>query len=246
MYEHETFPNAPITEAIVDFSVSFGQAPAFSDLEKYGALAAPRFPILKPRQRYATNISVKDGIPTWNNEEEKFLSFLSADEKYIAQVRVGSFAFSRLKPYISWADFEAHAVDAWEIYAKMFNPSNITKISLKYINRIMLSADGIDFSRYFKTGITVEPSLNLKIDRAFFSFQAKGKNGNDVGEVTFVTDTEASRNGNISVLFNVETIHPQELAPDLKRVRACLSDLRNFKNDLFFLSITDETKGLFR
>src|SRR5437879_2561515 len=104
MFEHETFPNAPIAEAMADFTVAFETVPSVSDLSKYGEAAKNVFSKSRERRAFTTAFEMVEGEPIFRNTEHKFLAFSSDDDKYVAQVRPNGFGFSRLRPYISWDD----------------------------------------------------------------------------------------------------------------------------------------------
>src|SRR5437867_3486713 len=114
MFEHETFPNAPIAEAIADFTVAFDTPPTLSDLSKYGEATTKVFSKSRERRAFTTSFEMIEDEPIFRNTEHRFLAFSTDDNKYVAQVRSNGFAFSRLRPYISWHDFSTKTLSAWQ------------------------------------------------------------------------------------------------------------------------------------
>lgn len=243
-YAHETFPNAPITEAIADFSLTFATAPTFEDLARYGEAAGSRFPTRRERSAYSTAISIKDEEPIFTNTPSKFLAYSSEDGKEVAQVRTNGFSFSRLKPYTRWDDFLKRTEDALSIYAYCFNPLSVQTISLKYINRISAQGGSLVFSEYFKTGIQLGDELPNAVTDAFYRVSLN-ING-DRAIVMFATDILAQTKEMIPMVLDVEVSRKTEMPVDSEAIRRVLNELRDVKNRIFFNSITDKTKEMFR
>jgi uncharacterized protein (TIGR04255 family) len=246
MFEHETFPNAPIAEAAVDFSVGFGAVPTLGEFARFGQAAADRFSGSRERRMFTTSLEMVNEEPIFHNTEHRFLAFSSKDEKYVAQIRSDGFAFSRLHPYTSWADFVERAIDSWNIYRTTFAPTKISSISLKYVNRIELP-NPVNFDEYFFTGIRIAPQIPQEVSEAFFAFSVKDESGN-IGRFVFAIDHAASTQDHISLVFNVEAVSEIEigLPDDANIIPNILSRLRDLKNQLFFNSITEKLKGTFR
>ena len=64
--------------------------------------------------------------------------FRSADGLDIAQFRVDGFIYNRLKPYTSWDAIFPRATDLWEAYRRVAAPQMVTRLALRYLNRIDL------------------------------------------------------------------------------------------------------------
>jgi uncharacterized protein (TIGR04255 family) len=246
MFEHETFRNAPITEAAVDFSVDFADPPGRNTLARFGEAAAHLFPTSRERRMFTTSLEMVDDEPIFHNTEHRFLAFSSDDGKYIAQVRSDGFGFSRLKPYTSWSDFSARALEGWSIYNQVFTPQRLSGISLKYVNRVELPMP-LDFDEYFYTNIKLAPEIPQAVFEAFFAFALHDEN-NNIGRVVFTIDRSGSTKEQTSVVFNVEAALDRDkmLTIGFEQVPQILATLRDLKNRLFFCSITERMKRTFR
>jgi uncharacterized protein (TIGR04255 family) len=73
----------------------------------------------------------------------------TSDEKTIVQFRVDGFTFNRLRPYTSWTELFPQALDLWHLYSRVSRPEVITRLAVRYINRIPLPAGVTDFSDLF-------------------------------------------------------------------------------------------------
>jgi uncharacterized protein (TIGR04255 family) len=246
MYAHETFPNAPIIEAAADFLVEFDPPLKQDALSRFGESAKGRFPISRERRSFTTSVEIKEEEPIFRNNENRFLAFSSLDEKYLAQVRRDGFGFSRLRPYISWTDFADNSLSSWQIYRDTFSAERISRISLRYANRIDLP-NPASFEEYFRTKIQIAPEIPQEASDAMFSFAVTQRDTGDIGKiVSFVNPISTTRDVlSVSLIVEASRQHIEGYL-DNEQIRKALEDLRDLKNLLFFCSITEKTKGMFR
>jgi uncharacterized protein (TIGR04255 family) len=238
MYDHETFRNAPIMEAVLDFSVVFERPPTLDDMARYENRVTTEFPIRRKRRMFDTSVRIVDDEPLLENSEKHFWAFNSRDGKYIAQIRTDGFAFSRLNPYTSWADS-----DAWEKYFSEFSPLSIEKVCVKYSNRIELP-NPVSIADYFNTRILLPDGLPQQLSYANFSFSVQDKKA-DVSDVFFIIDRRSSTTDKLSAVFQIEARHERTISVgDTEALSNILSGLRDFKNRIFFCSLTERTKAM--
>jgi len=69
--------------------------------------------------------------PSWSGYR-----FTSDDGLHIAQFKRDGFAFSRLKPYDNWDQFEAEALRLWNIYLELAKPLEVERLGVRFINLI--------------------------------------------------------------------------------------------------------------
>jgi uncharacterized protein (TIGR04255 family) len=245
MYDHETFRNAPIVEAVLDFAVAFDSTPSLDEMAHYGDGLETEFPAHRKRRMFDTSFRIVDDEPLFDNIEKHFWAFSSSDEKYIAQIRTDGFAFSRLKPYTSWSDFSERARNAWGKYCAEFAPTSIQRVALRYINRIELP-NPVSIQEYFNTRISLADGLPQELSYVSFSFSVPDEKTH-VGDVTFIIDRRLSTNEKLSAVFQVESRRERAIsANDVETLTTTLADLRDLKNRIFFCSITEQTKAMFR
>src|SRR5262245_37268881 len=111
-------PNAPITEAVIDFRV---ETPAAVTVEMLDAALAERGylgytkkgPII--RGEFGFSLTAKEGPVTRAAQSSVIgVRLHSADERYVAQLSVEGFTLSRLQPYESWETLIGEARRLWQ------------------------------------------------------------------------------------------------------------------------------------
>ena len=245
-------PRAPATEAIIDLRTQ--PAERFS-VENYAeppfALAA-NYPDPKP-------ISLQEfGVTTHADGrigESKVVNhgcvgrrFTSMDGKHIVQLRKDGFTFSRLAPYTSWEDVWSAAEGWLAYYLQARGPVEVHRLAVRYINRLPLPAPdgGVDLKRYLTAPPNVPAELAVFIDGFLNQVQVADPGGRIRATLTQalrpVLPTERDV---VPVVLDIDVFETGPFAADLDYLRTRFTALRNYKNRLFFASITEDAANLF-
>lgn len=245
MRGHETFPNAPIVEATVDFEAAFRVRPVASALGRYSGAVKDLYPQERDLHASRPSLAVAENEPVLKTTRQRFLELRSEDDKYILRVRRDGFSFTRLRPYVHWSDFSERAIAGWNLYSEIFHPSSLSAITLRYFNGIDLP-NPLRVKEYFRTRITLPSGVPQSISNAFFSFTFTSRNDSS-GTVSFFLDLGASNEQKIRVVFLIAVNQSLGISPsNVSRIKKTLSALRDAKNRVFFNSITEKMKEQFR
>lgn len=162
------FPNAPILEAVLDIFVKLPDSITIDNLEAFYEPVKANFPIKLPRVSQALNfnISPQSIDLTQSLGKTDWYLFRSTDYSKIVQSRIDGFSFNKLKPYENWSTFKAQAKELWDRYFEIVKPYEITRIALRYINRIEIPLPIDDLDEYILTN----PKLADKLPQALESF----------------------------------------------------------------------------
>src|SRR2546428_9694505 len=118
----ERFPNAPITEALLDIRVRLPETIGLSNLESLQEEIRGRYPGKKPRASSTIRLEMKENASEPEITKTKGgidgFFFTSSDQKQIVQARMDGFTFSRLKPYDRWETFRDEAKEIWGYYIR--------------------------------------------------------------------------------------------------------------------------------
>jgi uncharacterized protein (TIGR04255 family) len=237
--------NAPITEAIIDFRVK--ARPEFR-LEEFTSLQTQlsgRFP--KVDERRGLHLQATFGMtqgrgqpPVVQDLGLQGYFFKTSDEKTIAQFRVDGLTFNRLHPYTSWKELFPQALDLWRLYSSVSKPEVITRLAVRYINRIQLPAGAITFESYLRTA----PVIPSELPQYLSSFLTRVTiHDPQTAIAAHVTQAlEANPQGQpLVVILDIEAYKQNEFAIDEPTIEQTFRQLRAFKNLIFFNSLTDET-----
>jgi uncharacterized protein (TIGR04255 family) len=237
---------APITEAIIDFRVK-----ARKDLDPQAFLSlraelAGVFPEVEERRGVETTFQlvVSEGLtPQTRDLGLHAVFYKSADAKNVAQFRVDGFTFNRLKPYTSWAQILPLALWLWRRYAETARPELVTRIALRYINHIRLPST----LRSFETYLTAPPRIPRELPQTISGFLSRVVL-HDVQAELAATLTQALE-GDLTtttstVILDIDAYRVADLQPADRGIDDTLRALHDFKNRIFFSSVTEETVSL--
>lgn len=239
------YPNAPITEAIIDLRVTPAEGVDCAMLKLNDDGVLPDYPkeeelfeavgqmAVGPRGGSA---SVQQSPVGWK--------FTSADQKQIVQSRVNGFTFSRLAPYDRWESFRTEARRLWDVYRDRLNPQTVVRIAARYINRLDLPGDSVDLKEYFRTSPEIGPELPQQLEGYFMQlrFPYPNVSGHCLINQTIVPP---ARENVVSVVLDIDLFRSQELMQQEDDIWKCFESLHEGKNAIFEACITDSTRRLF-
>ena len=161
------------------------------------------------------------------------------------QARLDGFTFNKLKPYEKWEIFFKEARTLWDLYIKAANPLKITRIALRYVNRIEIPLPVSDFKEYIKTIPEIAPSLPYKLERFFMQFVMPN---NEIEATAIITQTiePPAPNQKRPLIFDIDVWKLTDYKGNTEEMWEVFEKLRMFKNEIFNESITEKAKELFQ
>lgn len=240
------YPAAPITEAIIDPRV----IPAEQDLhDKLMSLidqVATDYPYHEEIFEAVGQMEIRPGMSAAATAEQHRIGFkgFSVDRKQIFQIRNNGYTFSRLAPYESWEPFRNAAQALWKAYQHVTQPRAISRLAVRYINRIDVPGDTIDLKHYFRTSPEVSPELPQKLDGFFLQLRLPFP---DLPGQALINQTiiAPAVDGSISIVLDVDLFRSENVPQDEAGIWQFFEQLRMHKNEIFEACITDSARRLF-
>jgi len=234
--------NAPITEAIIDFRVK--ARPEFR-AEEFSALKpnlADRFPTVDERRGQQYLFAMTEGQSPSSHVQDLGLQgyfFKTTDGKNIAQFRVDGFTFNRLRPYTSWDELFPLAMELWSLYSSIAVPQVVTRLAIRYINRIPLPPGDITFETYLRAAPIIPAELPQTVSSFLTRITIHEPTADIAAHVTQALETHPTDQG-LSVILDIDAFKQREFVVNDPEIGETLSRLREFKNLIFFGSLTEE------
>ena len=160
MAEQAPYPNAPITEALIDLRVTQEQDFSMDDLAKIQELVADRYPNQSTEYVYSGQIYVEeagDPLKTEATHQSSGFRFTSQDGRQIFYARLDGFAFSIRAPYDRWAPFRDEARRLWGLYRSATRVKSITRAAVRYVNQLNIPGEHVELDEYLRTSPEVSP-----------------------------------------------------------------------------------------
>lgn len=246
--EVEVFPNAPVTEAILGIEVAF-----LDDLtiyvERFHSAIKELFPereaIDAPDAGDIQWLGERSNYRTSRKGEPAGFRLLSADKRQVVQITRRGLTYHRLRPYGDWGHFTEVAVPVWSAFAAIFAPEYIASLRLRYLNRIEVPLPVGDLSDY----LTMLPQVPQPVDTGFTAYLMRItlwdphlKAHADVTQIAQPADDVPL----LPVIFDIDVRSNVEITSDERVLWRSVEALREYKNRIFFSSITAATRALFR
>jgi len=247
----EVFPNPPIIEALLDLQVILPKTIDIDNLKSFQDNISDQFPGVGIKKKWEgkVELKLKEGkapeisAPAGN---QTGWFFTSSDKKRVVQARLDGFTYSKLKPYDKWDKLKSEAEELWESYCEIAEPLEVKRVALRYINQIELPLPFSDFKEYLLTTPEIAPNIPQELVGYLMRLVIPHKNKLDIA-IVIQEMKPISENGNLlPIIFDIDVFRNIKLDPQDSQIWEILEELREFKNDIFFNSITSKTKELFK
>lgn len=237
--------NAPIVEALLDIRVKLPSDTVVTTLDSIHKLISGEYPGRQERRSWESKFEVKKGelLPP----QQKFRGvdgyrYISEDEKQVIQARLNGFSFSRLRPYQTWERLRDEAFRHWKRYVEIAHPETITRVALRYINRLEIALP----IELFEDWLTAPPIIPESLPQAVSSFLTRIVIRKEpIGNAIITQALEAEKDNMLPIILDVDVFEQREFPVEGKEAWEKLEELHIFKNEIFFGSITQKTMELY-
>jgi len=246
--EFENLPNAPIVEAVIHWQARSETIQSHEQFYDHLKEQLADYPASHPEHEIkfqaeigsegmATNLS----SPSWCG-----FRFNSDDELHIAQFKRDGFAFSRLKPYENWAQFEAEALRLWNIYLELAKPPEVQRLGVRFINLISPIQ-----TEQFTDLLTIPPkspaNMPMPIQGLMHktTFDIPGHpyhlNVIQAMQPPIPTQTEG-----LGLILDIDVFTTHALEPKEELLKHHLNEMRWIKDKAFFTFLTEDAIKKYR
>ncbi|MDZ8138243.1 MAG: TIGR04255 family protein [Nostoc sp. DedQUE04] len=245
------YSNPPIEEAVCELRFAPGQAWNFT---------VPGLFYEKARDLYTGEPSEQNSIATefkfsrmqvvspevtLTQDLPKFL-FPSADGTKLVGVGPNLLSIHSLRPYEGWDEFSKRIEQALQLYLEVAKPVGITRISLRYINRIVISSpdQAIDLSDY----VNIYPQLpdDLPSHISEFVTQAELIYEDIPAKLAITLSDSEPQPGEVVFILDLDISQAWVEKPlSFEEVLSNLHELKSREGQVFESLITDRTRELF-
>jgi len=172
--------------------------------------------------------------------------YTSVNKTRVVQFRLDGFSFSRLKPYESWARLREEAQRLWHLYAGATSPEMVTRVGLGYINRLEVPLPILELSEY----LTAPPTVPLTLPQSMIAFLSRVAieelSLEALAIITQAADSLRPGSTVAPIVLDINVTKDVQFSVDSAAVWETLDQLRGFKNQIFFDSVTEKTLELYQ
>ena len=241
------YKRAPIVEAVIDFHTAFVTPPDLPALEAFARGLRDRFPLIQNINSFELSVAADgNGGPVKSNATTEPLGFRLSTEKNdrILQVRKHGLAYSHLPPYTDWDQFLGELRPLWEGYAKVLQVTSITRVAVRYINRLQVR-DGEDIDHYINIAPRVPQEVSKQIVGYFAQMVLPAAELGPEYRVIVNSGVEPNARPNTAgLLLDIDVFCERAMSVESGDAWRILDLLRGHKNKIFEASITDKVREM--
>jgi uncharacterized protein (TIGR04255 family) len=240
------YSRAPIVEAIIELRCELSGSIQLDTLND--AVNADEFPEVGRHLEVTGTFDVSDaGLRSDTSVRQTGFVFKREDGLRIIQARLNGFSYAALAPYDKWESFHDEAWRHWEVYRDLIHPTKVTRLGVRYVNRIDIPSARVEIKDYLRTAIDVSPYLPQMIASHFLQVEVPLSRYGAVATITS-TSVPPSQEDATSLILDIDAWRPTDVDLALdgasSAIHNALDSLRQAKNYTFEACITDATRGL--
>ena len=206
------------------------------------------FPTKQQWRDFEAKIEIKNGRlvpPRVESSASRGVRITNADQTLCVQFRPDGFTVNNLKVYMGGDQFIDKALTLWELLVARAKPESVSRVALRYINRLALPLSrGDEFTQY----LTSPPDLPAGAPQMFSQFLSRIVAHDEPRQATAVVIQQLQNQPAgqpLAVTVDVDVFRTGDFSVDSAALREILSTLRILKNETFFSLLTDETVRIY-
>lgn len=238
---------APITEAVIDFRVQLSEGFSIRGFEPAIARLVQSYPGRAAIKTVHATVGLGETSARSDVKEgELGVLIKTADAKSLAQFRTNGFTFNRLEPYTGWEEVFSETIRLWKEYVEVAKPIAVLRLAARYINRLKLPLPIEDLREYLTEPPRVPDGLPQRLKgyltRIVIHDSARGHSA----IVTQSFEPNPTDPERAIILLDIDAFQEVHLKPsESDEIHRVLAGIHDFKNEIFFKSITQKASELF-
>ncbi len=236
--------NAPLAEALLDIQVIPRDGLSISEFDRLDPALAGRYKRRGTKRQggFEVQLDMKvDASESIAKSRSVPIGYLYADEtgKRLLQASVGGFTQNILKPYPTFEVLIEEAKTNWAKYIEVAQPTAISRIALRYINDLRLPITDVHFEDF----LTASPIVPAGLPQTVSDFATRVTIDNhDLGAKAIVNQLFQGvvDDQGVQVILDIDAISDRPLEARDPKLWDRVSQLRQFKNDIFFSFVTEK------
>lgn len=253
MRERRHYSKAPIKEAVIDLRVTTSKGITVEEIQAVHRLIADDYPTKEPVYHSTGEVSFDVERPevarTGAGHAHTGYRFTDNAKQRVLQCRLTGFTFSTLAPYDRWETFRDEAKRLWDIYSSKTRIEHITRVALRYINRMEFENVGrVELSDYLRVYPETPSDWPMPDMNGFFMQVYMVQD--DLSCMLILNESGGvEKPGTIFLQLDIDLFRSENTLWTLENQDAVwdfLEQLHDRKNDIFEGSITDKTREMIK
>jgi uncharacterized protein (TIGR04255 family) len=240
----EHLDKAPIVEAVIDFRVFREPGVSADTFADIVPSIGQRYSQMGPVLSFEARFGIESGKPIDPAQRTADLGWRYQTDTEVAQFRVDGFTFSKLEPYTTWEHVFGEAFRLWRIYLNLAKPKQLSRIAVRYINRIKVVGDR-NISDFLEAPPILPPPVPSLIRDFLMRVHIADESRGSAAQIVQALEPQFDPNV-MSLLLDIDAYHERIPAPSDPDLPALFQQLRELKNRIFYASITEKCAEMYQ
>jgi uncharacterized protein (TIGR04255 family) len=237
-----TYKNPPIVEALCEFT--FTPTGAWD-------LTLPTQMHQHIRQDYdgeprQANVQIVTTSPENNSttiQNDLRVQFPTKDGTRLVNAGRNTLSINVLKPYEGWTQFRPRIERALRAYLNVAGQKNVTRVGVRYLNRIVVGHPGANSADYFEFNLSQESALGAKLT----NFWKRSEYVTEDQTKILITHATIAPSvpGNTEFLLDIDTIMDRRPLETFEDILTVMETLHTTEGHAFEAIITEKARELF-
>lgn len=236
--------NAPIREAVID--LKFANSISSESLLKLNSVLEGDYP--KKDERYIIGVKASfKGKEHYSKSESNLDGYRLSNEntKFVVLTSINGITLSRLKPYTIWEEIRLEGQKVIGELFKLVPDIKVNRIALRYINEFeFLPELGKPIVGYFGILPIIPNGLPSNLEGYKINLQLPNPE-NDLNTILNIAMKTKDKSSVVSLLFDIDVFKMYDYGNKFGLIFEDLEIIRDYKNKIFYSTITEELKKLF-
>jgi uncharacterized protein (TIGR04255 family) len=234
----QKYPKPPIVEAVIDLRSKTPLSTA--SLDKVKKKLENVYPFVEAQVKFGVMFSV-DQIAL--NHSPSGHKLTSTDALRIAILSPEGVASSKLSPYLGWDDLSEQASNVHSALLAVEKNFSVSRVGIRYINRIDIPAGEVDLSNWLTVGLAVPSKLTQSIDN--FGMQFVYHPTSTIQSTVTLYSQPSPLINYSSIALDIDVSSDTDFLLKGGELKNLLPQMRECKNLIFENCITDAVRDKF-
>ncbi len=232
--------NPPILEAVIEIRPVFAREPGLDALRGCAEAIVGTHPAVQDLYRGQLEVTLSATGETDAKALSGAIGFrsMSADNTQIVTFSSLAFSVSLLKPYAGWDALLQSAKRYWDTFSSRTSPDAVARIGVRYINELLLPPME-PVESFVVPGPSVPQGLPQQFKAYLNRIEIVDAARDQLGIITMASQGLTPDRARVRMLLDVDAICEGTFPTSGEDLWRRTAALRQFKNDMFFHSITE-------
>ncbi len=230
---------APIVEALLDLRVRPAEGGTTPRTKSAVEALRPDYPEVQEISKIEGQLLIDaKSVATTHASTPLGWQLKNAAAGRVVRLAQDGFTFSQLRPYPSWNVFLAEARRLWNPYASAFAPHEVSRLGLRYINRIALPANA-SLEDWLEAPPPIPPQVPRTVQRFLTQVVVYDEGSSASATITQAMEQAQGAGVTPAVLLDIDVFRHGTWDPTDQQIWETFGKFRGLKNRMFYASLKE-------